>query len=71
MNEGKRKEPISLFRCCKNTIYKAIHKPKKLSLLAKCYSYGWPSYPNELVIGCIGDFYKLMVETFEDKYQLK
>ncbi|MCP4651749.1 MAG: hypothetical protein GY853_16930 [PVC group bacterium] len=73
MYEDKKKEPIGLFRCCKNAIYKAIHKPpRKLSLVTQCYSYGWPNYPNELVIVCIGDFnYKLMVGVFEDKCRLK
>ncbi len=70
----KRKEPISLFRCCENAVYKAIHKPpRKLSLVTQCYSLGRPDYPNKLAIICwTGDFnYKLMDCVFEDECRLK
>ncbi len=70
--DEKRKKPISLFRCCKNAIYKAIHTPRKLSLIMWCYNLNQPDYPNELVIACNGDFiYKLQTSLFEDKYRLK
>ncbi len=70
--DEKRKKPISLFRCCENAIYKAVHTPKKLSLMMQCYSLNRPNYPNKLVIACIGDFiYKMQTSIFKDKYQLK
>ncbi len=70
--DEKRKKPISIFRCCENAIYKAVHTSRKLALITQCYSLNQPDYPNELVIACIGDFiYTPQTCIFEDKYRLK